>query len=110
MFAVLVTSAIPDHLHGYLSRFLTEVEGGVYVGNISPVVRDHIWERVREAIGDGTATIINSDNSREQGFSLETFGQNAKTTIDLDGLTVLAYRPGRAAQKLKSTSNSRHWA
>lgn len=57
-----------DHLHGYLNRFLTEVDSGIYVGNISRAVCEKLWERIGEVPFNGNANIIYSDNTREQGF------------------------------------------
>ncbi len=50
MFLVITTTSLPDHMHGYLSRFLSEVDTGVYVGNVSRRVRDNLWRRLSNAI------------------------------------------------------------
>ncbi|QRV03078.1 type I-E CRISPR-associated endoribonuclease Cas2 [Arcanobacterium phocisimile] len=101
MFAVLTISAVPEHLHGYVSRFLTEVESGVYVGNISRNVRERLWERVSTTLDEGTSTMIYSDPRQEQGFSMLTAGKNSRKVLDLDGLTVVSMRPGRGESKIR---------
>ncbi|AEX45156.1 CRISPR-associated protein [Corynebacterium diphtheriae HC01] len=100
MFAVLYLQAAPDHLLGYVTRFLTEADTSIYVGNVSKNVASNLWIRVTEAIKDAHATMIVSDNSREQGFSIMTTGDSTLQVLDADGLSVLASRPGRAAVKL----------
>ncbi len=44
----------PPRLRGDLSKWLQEVNTGVYVGNVSARVRDAIWERVCENAKIGT--------------------------------------------------------
>lgn len=102
MFAVLTLTAVPDHLHGYVTRFLTEADSGIYVGNISRNVCDRLWERVSTTLEDGTSTMIYSDPKREQGFSMLTAGKNSRQIIDLDGLVVVSLRPGRGESKIRN--------
>lgn len=101
MFAVISTTSIPEHLHGYLTRFLTEVDSGLYVGNLSRNVVERIWDRILEVVDDGSTTLIFNDPNREQGFSIRTVGKQAKVTLNVDGLTLVSLRTGRAVQKLK---------
>ncbi|MDY3128294.1 MAG: type I-E CRISPR-associated endoribonuclease Cas2e [Corynebacterium sp.] len=88
MFVVITSTSIPDHLGGYLSRFLSEVDAGVYVGNVSRRVRDNLWRRCAEAIKEGSLTIINEDSSREQGFAVNTLGPRRRTITDMDGFLI----------------------
>ncbi|AWB82413.1 type I-E CRISPR-associated endoribonuclease Cas2 [Corynebacterium yudongzhengii] len=86
MFLVITATRIPDHLHGYVSRFLTEVDTGVFVGNVSRRVRDNLWKRCTQAMQDGRLTMINNDPTREQGFAVNTLGPNRRKIVDFDGL------------------------
>lgn len=96
MFVVMVSSLVPDHLRGYLSRFVVEVEAGTFVGKVSPSVADHLWERGVAAIGSGRLTQIRSAPQCEQGFEIRTYGQGAPTVYDFDGIQLIARR--QAAQ------------
>lgn len=100
MFVVVRVSAVEEHLHGYLSRFLSELDSGFYVGTVSPAVRENLWSRVQEGLITGYAIMIYSTPAKEQGFHMETTGRYAKEVLDLDGLAVVASRPGRGAAKL----------
>ncbi|KMY23349.1 CRISPR-associated protein Cas2 [Actinobaculum suis] len=95
MFAVIQLSAVPEHVHGYVSRFLSEVSSGLYVGVISRNVKEQLWERLSAVTGEGSAVLIYNDSSREQGFGIEMSGRQACKTLDFDGLTLFASRPGR---------------
>lgn len=86
MFLVLTASRLPEHLHGYLTRFLTEVDTGVFVGNVSRRVRDNLWKRCSQALEGGRLTMINNDPTREQGFAVNTMGSGRHLIQDFDGL------------------------
>ncbi len=86
MFLVVTCSAVPDYLHGYLTRFLSEVDTGVYVGNVSRRVRNNLWSRCTSVLTTGRLTMINRDPEREQGFAVNTFGPQRRKIIDVDGL------------------------
>lgn len=89
MFVVVNAVAIPDHLRGYLSRFLSEVTTGLYVGVVSARVRDNLWERAVSAAGSGSLTLIYNDAAREQGFALRSTVSGSRPVLDLDGMLVI---------------------
>ncbi|GAA3494113.1 hypothetical protein GCM10019016_012120 [Streptomyces prasinosporus] len=88
---VLATTAVPDHLRGALTRWLLEVTPELYVGTVSARVRDELWASATACVGNGTAVLAYpSDN--EQGFELRTAGQQRRSPLDFDGLTLIAFR------------------
>ena len=92
MHIVLTATAIPDHLHGYLSRFLSEVDAGVYVGNTSPPVMERLWERCLHARITGSMTLIFTTPDTEQGYAIRTNGPHRRAVVDLDGAWLIATR------------------
>lgn len=48
MFAGLALTRPPDHLEGFLSRWLQQVETNLYVGCVSPRVVERIKEKLVE--------------------------------------------------------------
>ena len=56
----------PPRLRGDLSKWLQEVNTGVYVGNVSARVRDALWERVCENLKNGRATMVFSANNEQR--------------------------------------------
>ncbi|WP_129660557.1 type I-E CRISPR-associated endoribonuclease Cas2e [Rothia halotolerans] len=98
MFVVVSASAIPEHLHGYLSRFLSEVSTGLYVGNLSPGVRDHLWGRCDEAVKEGAVTMICGAPKHEQGFELRTSGPQRRPIVELDGVQLATTAAPKDAQ------------
>ena len=55
MFAVLSVAAPPEHLRGYISRFLQETVPDLFVGKLNPVVWDRLWDRVLHERNGGKA-------------------------------------------------------
>lgn len=90
MHAVVVGRAIPEHVHGYLSRFLSEIDSGIYVGVVSPKVVDRLWERCIDAAGTGTLILITSAAEHEQGFTVKTHGTSGRRVEDHDGIWLAA--------------------
>lgn len=88
VFIVITSTSIPDHLRGYLTRFLNEVNTGVFVGNVSHRVRNNLWQRCGQALQTGTMTMINQDSSREQGFAVNTLGPERRIISDMDGFLI----------------------
>lgn len=92
MFVVLSATAIPEHLRGYLSRFLSEASAGLYVGNVSKRVQENLWTRCTLAAKEGSFTMITSNRKAEQGFTIQSVGAQSRPVIELDGLS-LTYLP-----------------
>lgn len=87
---VLVVTAVPAGLRGELTRWLMEIDSGVFVGNPSRRVRESLWDRTRESIRDGRALLVYRANN-EQQLRVETHRHHWEP-VDLDGL-VLMRRP-----------------
>lgn len=99
MFAVVHIQATPDHLRGYLSRFLQEVRTGVYVGVVTPRVTDALWMRVTEAAGSGAATLIISDHESETGYRVRLHNVTTHRVAPLDGIDLPVERATRQSMR-----------
>lgn len=108
MFIVISATAIPDHLRGYLSRYLSEVVTGLFVGNVSTRVRDNLWIRCTSVVGDGGLVLISSDPTNEQGFSVQTSGRESRRVFDLDGLALIS-RTLPADERIESNPDYNRW-
>lgn len=90
--AVVVTENVPHKLNGRLSLWLLEVRAGVFVGNISALVREMIIYQIDNLCGDGNVVLVWGKNN-ESGFDLKTWGQNRRIPIDFDGLKLVQFMP-----------------
>ncbi|MCI5825055.1 MAG: type I-E CRISPR-associated endoribonuclease Cas2e [Arcanobacterium sp.] len=89
MFAVVSVVALPDHVCGYISRFLTEAHVGLYAGVLSRRVADEMWERIVSAVHEGSAVMVCSDPTVEQGFTIRTAGREKRSVVDCDGIALI---------------------
>lgn len=84
---VLVLTACPEGLRGYLTRWLMEVSAGVYVGHVSRRVREELWSRAVEMIGSGRALLVYSTPG-EQRLAIHTHGHHWLPE-DFEGITLM---------------------
>ena len=86
---IIIVTAIPMQLRGYLTRFLIEPLTGVFVGHVSARVRDKLWAKVSECMGTGKATLVYTTDN-EQGYSIRYLNRSDREMVDLDGLEIPA--------------------
>jgi CRISPR-associated protein Cas2 len=86
---VIVLIAAPEGLRGHLTRWMVEVNAGVYVGNLSRRVRDRLWELLATRISDGQAVMV-EPAANEQGWATRTAGRDRWRPVDYDGLILSA--------------------
>ena len=77
----------PPKLRGDLSKWLCEVNTGVYVGNVSSRVRDALWERVCQNLKNGQATLVFTA-AGEQRMDFRTHNTTWET-VDFDGIKLM---------------------
>ncbi|MFC5662152.1 type I-E CRISPR-associated endoribonuclease Cas2e [Kitasatospora misakiensis] len=86
----LVLADCPAGLRGLLTRWLTEISPGVFVGDPSARIREVLWEEVRTYRGRGRAVLTYSADT-EQGFAFATH-EHRWHPVDHEGLTLI-HRP-----------------
>lgn len=89
---VIVLENAPPRLRGRLAIWLLEVRAGVYVGNYSRRVREHIWEQVEDGLEDGNAVMVWRSTS-EAGFDFKTLGKNRRLPVEFDGVQLVSFFP-----------------
>lgn len=85
---VLVLERVPLGLRGELTRWLLEPKAGVFVGSVSGMVRDLLWEKVCKEARGGGCTMIHTAN-REQGFAIRMHGDPVRQVEDFEGLFLI---------------------
>lgn len=86
---VVVLVAAPEGLRGHLTRWMVEVQAGVFVGNPGRRVRDRLWTILSDRIGIGQVVMI-EPASNEQGWTVRTAGRERWYPVDYDGLILSA--------------------
>lgn len=77
----------PPRLRGDLSKWLCEINTGVYVGNLSGRVRDAVWDRVCQNLKNGQATLVYTA-AGEQRMEFRTHNTSWET-VDYDGIRLM---------------------
>lgn len=84
MLIVVVVESVPEHLRGYLDRYLNEVRSSVFVGSLTRVVADQLWKVVSAQAGEGYAFMVRPDNS-ESGMRIDHRMSDAWKIVDRGG-------------------------
>lgn len=85
---VFLMEKVPTSLRGEITRWMLELSPGVFVGNISALVREKLWESICQKLKGGTVTLLHSA-ANEQGYKIRSFGETTRKIRDFDGLQLV---------------------
>ena len=85
---VMLLEKVPTSLRGELNRWLIEPSTGVFVGHVSAMVRDKLWDKCCDKLKEGGLIQMWSTNN-EQRFEIRTFGQTRRQIVDFDGVKLV---------------------
>lgn len=76
---------------------MLELGPGVFVGKVSGMVRDRLWEMVCARMKDGAGLLVHSCDT-EEGFAIRFWGDTRRTVVDFDGLSLIRVPSSRECQ------------
>lgn len=85
---VMILENVPASLRGELSRWFIEPKAGVFVGNVSAMVRERLWTKVCERIKKGGCVMMNTSDT-EQGYRIKSHGSTSRSIEDFEGLSLV---------------------
>ncbi len=88
---ILILERVSPSLRGDLSRWLIEIQAGVFVGRVNEMVRQALWKRVADRADQGTVLMVWRANN-EQGFDLQSWQPKEYIPVNMDGIW-LTLRP-----------------
>lgn len=97
---VLCVTNCPAGLRGDLSKWLNEIDTGVYVGRVNARVREELWKRICDNIKTGRATMVYSANN-EQQYAFRTHN-TGWYPVDYEGITLMQ-KPLRQNEDVEHT-------
>lgn len=100
---VVCLSDCPPKLRGDLTKWLHEIDIGVYAGNTTARVRDELWKRIVDTCKNGRVTMVFTTRN-EQGMDFRIHNAVWKP-IDFDGLKLLL-RPSNPQSNRSSCGNT----
>ncbi len=98
---VLILESVQPSVRGELTRWLLELHAGVFVGNVSAMVRDKLWEMVCARMRGKCGGMLVHTSAGEQGYAIRTYGTTTRQIVDFDGL-YLAGKPAKEQKTKKS--------
>ena len=90
---ILILERVTPSLRGELSKWLIEVQAGVFVGKINVMIQESWWDRAVARAEAGTVTMIWRNNN-EQGFEVKTWQPKNYVPINIEGVW-LTLRPAK---------------
>lgn len=93
---VIVLTDCPPKLRGDLSKWLFEINTGVYVGRVSTRVREALWMRICDNLRHGQATMV-YPSTGEQRMEFRVHNTTWEV-VDYDGIKLMR-RPSHTAIK-----------
>ena len=75
-------------LRGEITRWMIELRPGVFVGNVSALVREKLWELICQKAGKGAATLLHNA-ANEQGYKIRQFGETSRQITNYEGLQLI---------------------
>lgn len=97
---VIMLSDCPPKVRGDLSKWLCEINTGVFVGNVSSRVREEVWQRICENIKSGQATMVfSAPGEQKMDFRVHN---TTWEPVDFDGIKLMR-RPLPTARTVKSS-------
>jgi len=85
---IMILETVPASLRGQLTRWMIEPKAGVFVGNISAMVRQKLWDKACQGVREGGAIIIHSAKN-EQGFKIDFWGKTSRWITNWEGLQLV---------------------
>jgi len=91
---LMLLERVAPSLRGELTRWLIQPQAGVFVGRVSALVRDKLWEKVVTSLqaakprkkGRQRGAMMVYTTNNEQGFSIRVFGETDRRIEDFEGL------------------------
>jgi CRISPR-associated protein Cas2 len=96
----MILEKVPKSLRGELSRWMLEVSTGLFVGSMTALVRDLLWEKCLEKSRAGRCCQIYHANN-EQGFEIRMEGDSNRSLIDFDGLIFVSIKNAAWEESVK---------
>ncbi len=85
---VIMLERVTPALRGEITRWLIELGPGIFVGNVSALVRDKLWELICKRMKKGAGTLLHNA-SNEQGYKMRQFGETKRKVANFEGLQLI---------------------
>ena len=82
---IMILERVAPSIRGDLSRWMIEVKAGVFVGHLSGLVRDNLWQRCLKLCEKDEGTLVQIwTTNNEQGFDLRVSNPKERIPIQCE--------------------------
>lgn len=99
---VIMVEKVTASLRGEITRWMIELRPGIFVGNISALVRDKLWELICEKMKKGAVTLLHNA-SNEQGYEIRQVGDTGRKVTNFEGLQLITIPEENEFNRLADT-------
>lgn len=85
---VMILEKVPASLRGELTRWLLEPHTGIFIGHVSAMVRDQLWQKCIGLKSAGGVLQVWSTNN-EQHFKMRSSGSTKRMVTEWEGLQLI---------------------
>lgn len=100
---VMILETVPVSLRGELTRWLIEPHTGIFVGHVSGMVRDRLWDKCCKRLNRRGGVIQIWSTNTEQKFKMRTHGITKREIVELEGIRLIRIPPGENENPSKKT-------
>lgn len=93
--SVLITEKFPASLRGEITRWMIEVKSGVFIGTLSRLVRDLLWEKIEKTtkVKNQGGAILIEPAANEQKYQIKSCGNFSRIPRNIEGLNLMSIPP-----------------
>ncbi|MEX1247562.1 MAG: type I-E CRISPR-associated endoribonuclease Cas2e [Anaerolineales bacterium] len=85
---IIILEKVTTSVRGELTRWLIEPFPCVFVGRVSGLVRDKLWEKCCNSTKIGGVVQAWATNT-EQGYKVRVYGETSRSIVDMEGLQLV---------------------
>ncbi len=101
---MFITQNVPSGLRGELTKWMLQLKPGVFLGTLSTLVGEKLWNRIQENQNKGGAIWVRATNN-EQKFKLAVSGKTNWKIRNFDGLQLITHPKKKARVKKKKPNH-----
>ncbi len=102
---MFITENVSSGLRGELTKWMLQLKPGVFIGTLSSLVGEKLWEKIQKKQEEGGAIWVKGANT-EQRFKLFKSGNTNWSVSDFEGLQLITH-PNKKLIKKRSIPKNR---
>lgn len=102
---IMILENVPASVRGEISRWMLEPKAGVFIGHVSALVREKLWEKACQNRQVGGVLQAWSTNT-EQHYQMRMDGYTTRKIQDWEGLQLILVPDAEATKKRRALAKA----